>query len=114
MSIRIRVSRAEVLTAWQVGLPASAVSDIRRSLHRGSGGNGGALRSDSCRLVRPGGKDEGPAGPGGDGQVSGRWDTIRRMCGRGEWRASATAGWWLISVRGRVQDGTETMGCSWT
>src|SRR6266851_1783496 len=32
-----------------------------------------------------------------------RWDTIRRMCGRGEWRASAAAGRWLSGVPGRVQ-----------
>ena len=42
------------------------------------------------------------------------WDTIRRMYGRGEWRASAAAGRWLSGVPGRVQDGSGTMRCGWT
>jgi hypothetical protein len=31
--LRARVSKARVLMIWQVGLPASGVSDVRRSEH---------------------------------------------------------------------------------
>ena len=34
-----------------------------------------------------------------------RWDTIRRMSGRGSGRACAAAGRWLRGVPGRLQDG---------
>jgi hypothetical protein len=39
---------------------------------------------------------------------------IRRMYGRGEWRALPAAGRWLSGVPGRVQDGGGTVRCSRT
>jgi hypothetical protein len=105
--------------AWHVMRYASCPRCRRAaSLFAGVGPASGQWRDRTDRSCRtgPGLARESLAGVSTMAVQIGfpRWDTIRRMYGRGEWRASAAAGRWLSGVPGRVQDSSGAVRCSWT